>query len=176
MSNLGDDAFVAAMMRAHPEIQYTGPMDHEPAPRQQVPKHTITCKQESFDTIQASERDPVEVIHRDVINVSSDIDERLNVARSLNPRLSISETIIKIVAYASGFEERELKSARRHNQLVRWRQICMYMLYQHTGMSTPAIGRRLGGRDHSTVLHALKKINGDYESFRTEIELVENFL
>ena len=54
----------------------------------------------------------------------------------------------------------ELKSQRRTAVVVRARQVAMYLSKTMTGQSLPEIGRRFGGRDHTTVLHAVRKIEG----------------
>ncbi|WP_456705579.1 helix-turn-helix domain-containing protein [Bradyrhizobium sp. USDA 4452] len=52
----------------------------------------------------------------------------------------------------------DLKSARRTALVVRARQLAMYLAKRVTSKSLPEIGRRFGGRDHTTVLHAVRKI------------------
>lgn len=52
----------------------------------------------------------------------------------------------------------DLHSARRTSSVVRPRQIAMYLAKTLTPRSLPDIGRRFGGRDHTTVLHAVRKI------------------
>ena len=52
----------------------------------------------------------------------------------------------------------EILSARRTANVVRPRQIAMYLAKILTLRSLPEIGRRFGGRDHTTVLHAVRKI------------------
>ena len=52
----------------------------------------------------------------------------------------------------------ELRSPRRKARVVRARQIAMYLSYKMTEQSFAEIGRRFGGRDHSTILHAARKI------------------
>lgn len=52
----------------------------------------------------------------------------------------------------------ELTSHRRMAPVVKARQIAMYLAKQLTEQSLPDIGRRFGGRDHTTVLHAVRKI------------------
>jgi hypothetical protein len=53
---------------------------------------------------------------------------------------------------------RDIKSHRRTANVVLPRQLAMYMVRKLTLLSLPAIGRRFGGRDHTTVLHAVQKI------------------
>jgi DnaA-like protein len=52
----------------------------------------------------------------------------------------------------------ELRSQRRTAVVVKARQIAMYLSKKLTGQSLPEIGRRFGDRDHTTVLHAVRKI------------------
>lgn len=54
----------------------------------------------------------------------------------------------------------QITSARRTANVVYPRQIAMYLCKLHTTKSYPEIGRRIGGRDHTTVLHGHKKVEG----------------
>jgi chromosomal replication initiation ATPase DnaA len=54
----------------------------------------------------------------------------------------------------------DLKAHRRTANVVLPRQIAMYLAKTLTGKSLPEIGRRTGGRDHTTVMHAVRKIEG----------------
>ncbi|HWV25796.1 MAG TPA: chromosomal replication initiator protein DnaA [Aeromicrobium sp.] len=66
--------------------------------------------------------------------------------------------IMAQTAAYSEFSIDELRSANRSRDLVLARQIAMYLCRELTEMSLPEIGREFGGRDHSTVLHAVGKI------------------
>ena len=52
----------------------------------------------------------------------------------------------------------------RKQPLARQRQIAMYVCREHTGLSLPKIGAAFGGRDHTTVMHAVDKITGLIQS------------
>lgn len=65
-----------------------------------------------------------------------------------------------VVAAFPGVTVRDLKSARRTKDVVKPRQIAMYLAKSLTLRTLPEIGRRFGGRDHSTILHAFRKIEG----------------
>jgi hypothetical protein len=65
--------------------------------------------------------------------------------------------IQKIVCRRFGVSRNDMCSARRTANLVYPRQIAMYLCKNLTGFSLPAIGRQFGGRDHTTVLHAVRK-------------------
>lgn len=67
-------------------------------------------------------------------------------------------TIIRAVAGYYKISVRDMLSARRTRSVVRPRQVAMYLAKQLTLRSLPDIGRRFGGRDHTTVLHAVRKI------------------
>lgn len=68
-------------------------------------------------------------------------------------------TIIRLVVKHTGVTRAELASDRRRASLVRVRQIACWLMRHHTKLSFPQIGERLGGRDHTTVLHAVRKID-----------------
>ncbi len=74
------------------------------------------------------------------------------------PRLPRIEDIQNIVAQAYGVRRIDINSARRTANVVRPRQVAMYLAKTLTLRSLPEIGRRFGGRDHTTVLHAVRKI------------------
>ena len=70
-------------------------------------------------------------------------------------------------------------SGRRTRAIVRPRQIAMYLAKTMTSKSFPEIGKRFGGRDHTTVLHAVRKVEelaaGD-ETLAQEIELLKRLI
>jgi chromosomal replication initiator protein len=69
-----------------------------------------------------------------------------------------TEQIQKVVAAYYGLKVSELKSAKRHKALVLARQVAMYLTRILTSHSYPDIGQQFGGKDHSTIIHAIKKI------------------
>jgi chromosomal replication initiator protein len=82
----------------------------------------------------------------------------------LRPHLSVSErkvtvdTIQKVVAEHYALKQADLLSERRARAIARPRQVAMWLAKQITTRSLPDIGRRFGGRDHTTVLHAVRRI------------------
>lgn len=68
------------------------------------------------------------------------------------------QEIKRMTADVFGVEVPWLDSARRAKTIARPRQVVMYLAKQHTARSYPEIGHSLGGRDHSTVMHGVKKI------------------
>lgn len=71
------------------------------------------------------------------------------------------EDILKFVSRHYNVSRADILSARRTRTIVRPRQIAMYLAKTMTPRSLPEIGRRFGGRDHTTVLHAVRKIEAE---------------
>jgi chromosomal replication initiator protein len=72
-------------------------------------------------------------------------------------RITVDE-IQKVTAEHFGLKQADLLCERRTRAIARPRQIAMYLCKQHTTRSYPDIGRRFGGRDHTTVLHGVRRI------------------
>ena len=77
--------------------------------------------------------------------------------RAHERRITIDE-IQKRVAEHYSIKVSDMHSARRARVVARPRQVAMYLAKQLTPRSLPEIGRRFGGRDHTTVMHAIRKI------------------
>ncbi len=75
------------------------------------------------------------------------------------PRPITPDLIIDTTAEIFGFTREEIIGQRRHRPLVTARQIAMYVFRELTDLSYPAIAREFGGRDHTTVIHAVDKIS-----------------
>jgi chromosomal replication initiator protein len=72
-----------------------------------------------------------------------------------------------------------MHSARRARAVARPRQVAMYLAKQLTPRSLPEIGRKFGGRDHTTVMHAVRKIEELKAQDRTlaeDLELLRRML
>jgi chromosomal replication initiator protein len=77
--------------------------------------------------------------------------------RASRRRITIDE-IQRRVSDHFKIRQAEMVSARRAREVARPRQIAMYLAKQLTPRSLPEIGRRFGGRDHTTVIHAVRQI------------------
>jgi chromosomal replication initiator protein len=89
------------------------------------------------------------------------------------------EDILRIVSRHYKVPRNELLSSRRSRDVVRPRQIAMYLAKSLTSRSLPEIGRRFGGRDHTTVLHSVRKVEQmmkDDGDLCQEIELLKRML
>ena len=99
--------------------------------------------------------------------------------RGVEPRRVRVDDILRTVSKHYGVNRGDLLSGRRNRSIVRPRQIGMYLAKLLTSRSLPEIGRRFGNRDHTTVLHAIRKIEqlmGDDNQLREEIELLKRLL
>ncbi len=71
-----------------------------------------------------------------------------------------ADAIISSVGQYYEISREDLTGSSRRQPLARQRQIAMYVCREHTGLSLPRIGQAFGGRDHTTVMHAVEKIKG----------------
>lgn len=96
-----------------------------------------------------------------------------------NDRRVTIEEIQKKVAEHFNIRVADMHSARRARSVARPRQIAMYLSKQLTSRSLPEIGRKFGGRDHTTVMHAVKKVGELTQSdqdFNEDVELLRRML
>ncbi len=94
------------------------------------------------------------------------------------PRVRIDD-ILKIVSRHFKIPRTDILSSRRSRDVVRPRQIAMYLAKSLTSRSLPEIGRRFGGRDHTTVLHSVRKVEQlmrDDGDLCQQIELLKRML
>lgn len=122
------------------------------------------------------------VAHAEVSNheitLETTRDVLQDLLRSHSKRITIDE-IQKKVAEHYNIKISDMHSARRARNVARPRQVAMYLSKQLTSRSLPEIGRKFGGRDHTTVMHAIKKIEeliGSDASFAQELEIVKRVL
>lgn len=102
-----------------------------------------------------------------------------DLVRIAEPKRIKIEDIQKVVAQHYNVSRSDILSARRTASVVRPRQVAMYLSKTLTLRSLPEIGRRFGGRDHTTVLHAVRKIehlSGQDRALNEEIELLKRRL
>ena len=105
--------------------------------------------------------------------------EMRDLIRPAEPKRVRIEDIQRVVARQYNVSRADLLSSRRTANVVRPRQVAMYLAKILTLRSLPEIGRRFGGRDHTTVLHAVRKIEtlaGNDSAFAEEIEALKRQL
>ena len=93
------------------------------------------------------------------ITIDSAADLLSDLLRSGSRTVSIDD-IQKRVSAHYGVRVAEMFSARRARNIARPRQVAMYLAKTLTSLSYPEIGRQFGGRDHTTVMHAVRSIEG----------------
>jgi chromosomal replication initiator protein len=118
-----------------------------------------------------------QLIGRDVTLESA--QELLHDLVRANERRVTIEEIQRKVAQHFNIKLAEMTSTRRARVVARPRQVAMYLAKQLTPRSLPEIGRKFGGRDHTTVMHAVKKIEeliANDSSLAEDVELLRRML
>lgn len=84
--------------------------------------------------------------------------------------------IMRAVALRTGVSTLEIKSPRRFKKIVRARMLYIWITHKLTSRSLTQIGRFTGGRDHSTVIHAIRSVDAGRKHFEPELsELLAAF-
>ncbi len=107
------------------------------------------------------------------------VQETLSDSRYMAGQRLTVDRIQRAVCEEFGVTLTDMVSKRRARQIARPRQVAMYLSKKLTKRSLPDIGRRFGGRDHTTVMHAVKRIDelrADDVDFNNQIETVETVL
>ena len=86
--------------------------------------------------------------------------------------VSVKE-IIKTVSGFYNIEETNIYKKTRKKEIVKPRQVIMYILREDFGVSYPTIGQNLGGRDHTTVMHSCEKIKNDLKNDNSLFQEIE---
>lgn len=122
------------------------------------------------------------VAHADVTKQSVTLETTQEVLqdllRSHDRRITIDE-IQRKVADHYNIRLTDMHSARRARQVARPRQVAMYLAKQLTARSLPEIGRKFGGRDHTTVMHAVRKVEelmSDDAQIAQDVEVIRRAL
>jgi chromosomal replication initiator protein len=76
-------------------------------------------------------------------------------------KLVSTKEVVKTVAEFYNIEEQSVYDKTRKKEIIKPRQVIMYILREDFNISYPAIGEKLGGRDHTTVMHSCEKIKND---------------
>jgi len=105
---------------------------------------------------------------------------KILIKNCIKPQKTISiNDVIKIIADFYTINEKSLYEKTRKKEVVRPRQVAMYILREDFNTSYPYIGQKLGGRDHTTVIHAYEKIKRDLKQdslLSQEIEQIKLLL
>ena len=112
------------------------------------------------------------------ITLETTQDVLKDLLRANDRRVTIDE-IQKKVAEHFNIRVADMHSARRARAVARPRQVAMYLSKQLTARSLPEIGRKFGGRDHTTVMHAVRRIEelkSNDRAFAEDVELLRRML
>ena len=84
--------------------------------------------------------------------------------------------IVKVVAEHFGITQEDIISKKRNSEFVIPRQICMYMIREYTTTSLESIAKMLNKKDHTTILHGVKKIESEMNTnpdIKNKIEIIK---
>ena len=107
-------------------------------------------------------------------------DIRQIVKNNLRPQRNVSvKDLVERVARYYNIEDTVIYEKTRKKEVVKPRQVIMYLMREDFSVSYPSIGQKLGGRDHTTVIHSCEKVKRDLTdnpSLRREIEEIRAML
>ncbi|SDH12674.1 chromosomal replication initiator protein DnaA [Roseospirillum parvum] len=112
------------------------------------------------------------------LNLETAQDVLGDLLRAYDRRVTIEEIQKKVAEYHQ-IKVADMSSARRARAIARPRQVAMYLAKQLTSRSLPEIGRKFGGRDHTTVMHAVKTIENLIQTdpnFAEDVDLLRRML
>ena len=122
------------------------------------------------------------IAHSDVtkspITLESTQEVLQDLLRAHDRRITIDEIQRKVAEHYT-IRLTDMHSARRARNVARPRQVAMYLAKQLTSRSLPEIGRKFGGRDHTTVMHAVRKIEelmNEDPSFAQDVDILRRAL
>jgi chromosomal replication initiator protein len=139
------------------------------------------------ETIQSNIRELEGALNRLMVycqlnNANPTIDQAKTVLQgvaSAKKRIVSVKKLMEVVADFYNISLDDLLRQSRRKEFVKPRQIAMYLMREELENSFPSIGEHFGGRDHTTVMHAVDKINkllAEKESMKQEIDLIVNKL
>lgn len=102
------------------------------------------------------------------------------IKNNMKPKKMVSvKDVVKIVSDFYNIDEKDILEKTRRKEVVKPRQVAMYILREDFNISYPTIGEKLGGRDHTTVIHSCEKVKNDLKvdsSLSQEIDQIRNLL
>ena len=158
--------------------------------KKKAASHGITLSNEVIEYVASSISGSIRELEGIVNNIvcqaqvkglSPDIAEVRQSLRSFaRPQKSVSvKHVVAKVAEFYGVDEDSIYEKTRRREVVRPRQIIMYLLREDFSVSYPTIGTKLGGRDHTTVIHSCEKIKkevGENTDLASEIQNIRTLL
>lgn len=96
------------------------------------------------------------------------------IKNNIKPKKNVSvQNIAKIISDFYNIDENSIYEKTRRKEIVKARQIIMYLLREDFNVSYPLIGQKLGGKDHTTVIHSCLKIKNDLKDDPKLVEDIE---
>lgn len=96
------------------------------------------------------------------------------IKNNIKPKKTVAiKDIVKIISEQYGIQEDTIYDKTRRKEIVRARQVAMYILREDFNISYPLIGQKLGGRDHTTVIHSHLKIKEDLKTDPSLLQEIE---
>jgi len=107
-------------------------------------------------------------------------DVRALIKHNTKPSKGVSvEEVVRRIAYYYDIDEKSIYEKTRKKEVVKPRQVIMYVLREEFNISYPSIGEKLGGRDHTTVIHSCEKIKEEIKtntSLEAEVEHLRSLI
>lgn len=99
------------------------------------------------------------------------LDVRNYIKNNVKPKKNVAvKDVVKIISDFYNIKEESIYEKTRHKEVIRPRQIIMYVLREDFNISYPSIGQKLGGRDHTTVIHSCEKVKKDIKEDQLLLE------
>jgi chromosomal replication initiator protein len=96
------------------------------------------------------------------------------IKNNIKPKKTVAiKDVVQIIATHYGIEEETIYEKTRRREIVRARQVAMYLLREDFNISYPLIGSKMGGRDHTTVIHSHLKIKEDLKTDPSLLQEIE---
>lgn len=96
------------------------------------------------------------------------------IKNNIKPKKTVAiKDIVRVIAGQYGISEDVIYEKTRRKEIVRARQVAMYILREDFNISYPLIGQKLGGRDHTTVIHSHLKIKDDLKTDPSLLQEIE---
>jgi len=157
--------------------------------RKKAEREPVPVPDEVLEFIATNVRDNIRILEGALIRVTAfaslnreHLDEQLakqvlaDLLAGDQPHQITPKQILEATAKTFGFTIEELCGPNRRRPLVTARQIAMYVMRELTDFSYPAIAREFGGRDHTTVIHAVDKIGDQMKERRAIFDQVTELM
>ena len=101
-------------------------------------------------------------------------ETKMLIKNNIRPKKTVAiKDVVKIIANYYGIEEDAVYEKTRRREIVQARQVAMYLLREDFNVSYPLIGNKMGGRDHTTVIHSHLKIKEDLKTNPSLLQEIE---